>query len=78
MNDKDATTKPEAPGSALSVDDALEGWGNPSDRANVLALEVEKLRARLEECRKFRGILIRRIAERDLPPNDEADARRVG
>lgn len=51
----------------LSVEDALEGLGTPSERALVLALEVEQLRARLEECHKFRNTLIRRIANRDLP-----------
>lgn len=32
----------------LSVDDALEGWGDPTQRADVLADEVIKLRAALD------------------------------
>jgi len=63
-------TSPGTIGSALSVEDAISGWGSPQDRANVLSLECEKLQARLDECRKFRGLLIRRIANSETPPED--------
>lgn len=54
----------------LSVEDALAGWGNSVNRARVLAIEVEKLRAQLEECHKFRATLISNIANRNIQSND--------